>query len=141
MNITRKLGTMAAALALGAVPAIALAHPGNGHKPTTHPGPNAPMSSKAKAYGKFCQGEIKKHVKGQKGTPFSQCVNAMAKLASGQASNPTSACKGLSKKHVKGQKGTPYSECVSAAAKLQKTLHHGGGTTTTTTTSTDTTTT
>jgi hypothetical protein len=65
----------------------------------------------------------------------------MAKLASGQASNPTSACKGLSKKHVKGQKGTPYSECVSAAAKLQKTLHHGGGTTTTTTTSTDTTTT
>jgi hypothetical protein len=83
------------------------------------PGPNASASTKAKAYGKNCQKESKKHVAGQKGTPFSQCVTAMAKLASGQTDSPTTACKDLSKKHVAGQKGTPFSKCVSAAAKLK----------------------
>ena len=84
----------------------------------TPPGPSASAAAKAKAYGKKCQGESKKHVAGQKGTPFSQCVTALAKVATGKA-NPTTACKTLSKKHVAGQKGTPYSRCVVAAAKLQ----------------------
>jgi hypothetical protein len=82
------------------------------------PGPNAPAATKERAYGRFCQTESKKHVAGQTGTPFSQCVTAMAKLATGKTSNPARACKGLSKKHVKGQSGTPYSKCVTAAAKL-----------------------
>ena len=82
------------------------------------PGPSASAATKAKAYGKKCQGQSKKHVAGQKGTPFSQCVTALAKVATGKA-NPTTACKALSKKHVAGQKGTPYSQCVVAAAKLQ----------------------
>jgi hypothetical protein len=85
----------------------------------TPPGPSATFELKAKAYGKQCQGQSKKHVAGQKGTPFSQCVTALAKVATGKA-NPTTACKTLSKKHVAGQKGTPYSRCVVAAAKLQK---------------------
>jgi hypothetical protein len=85
----------------------------------TPPGPGASAATKAKAYGKKCQGQSKKHVAGQKGTPFSQCVTAMAKVATGKA-NPTTACKTLSKKHVAGQKGTPYSQCVVAAAKLHK---------------------
>ena len=85
----------------------------------TPPGPSASADTKAKAYGKHCQGQSKKHVAGQKGTPFSQCVTAMAKVATSQT-NPTTACKTLSKKHVAGQKGTPYSRCVVAAAKLQK---------------------
>jgi hypothetical protein len=85
----------------------------------TPPGPNASAETKAKAYGKQCQDQSKKHVAGQKGTPFSQCVTALAKVATGKA-NPTTACKTLSKKHVAGQKGTPYSRCVVAAAKLQK---------------------
>ena len=85
----------------------------------TPPGPSASPATKAKAYGKNCQGQSKKHVAGQKGTPFSQCVTALAKVATGKA-NPTTACKTLSKKHVAGQKGTPYSQCVVAAAKLQK---------------------
>lgn len=115
MRLRSKLGILLAALVLGATPTLALAaHPNNGK--SNGPGPNA------EAYGKFCQGESKKHVKGEKGTPFSQCVQAMAKLASGKATNPTSACKGLSKKHIKGQKGTPYSVCVSGAAKLQRTM-------------------
>jgi hypothetical protein len=84
----------------------------------TPPGPNASAATKAKAYGKHCQGQSKKHVAGQKGTPFSQCVTAMAKVAKDNV-NPTTACKTLSKKHVAGQKGTPYSRCVVAAAKLR----------------------
>jgi uncharacterized membrane protein len=81
------------------------------------PSPAAGAETKAKAYGKQCQGQSKKHVAGQKGTPFSQCVTALAKVATGKA-NPTTACKTLGKKHVAGQKGTPYSRCVVAAAKL-----------------------
>jgi hypothetical protein len=93
-------------------------HPAAQQTPST-PGPSATPSAKAKAYGKNCQKESKKHVAGQKGTPFSQCVTAMAKLASGETDSATTACKGLSKKHVAGQKGTPFSKCVSAAAKLK----------------------
>jgi hypothetical protein len=44
------------------------------------PGPGASASSKAKAYGKYCADQSKKHVAGQKGTPFSLCVSAAAKL-------------------------------------------------------------
>ena len=71
------------------------------------------------ANGVLCRSESKKHVDGQQGTPFSQCVTALAHLESGKAHNPTTACKALSKKHVKGMPGTPYSRCVTAAAKLQ----------------------
>ena len=76
-------------------------------------------NGKAKAYGKYCQGESKKHVKGEKGTPFSQCVRAMHKAVE-KGEKPKKACKGLSKKHVKGEKGTPYSRCVVAAAQAKK---------------------
>lgn len=89
-------------------------------------------NSNAKAYGRLCQGESKKHVAGQNGTPFSKCVTDMAHLAhSSQSSgspqtgtgsqsttNPARACANESKKHVAGQKGTPFSQCVSDAAKL-----------------------
>ncbi len=111
------------ALALFAVPAMAT--PGGGHAKghDKTPGPHASLHAKAKAYGKLCQAESKKHVEGEKGTPFSQCVTAMAKLANGRTDNPAKACAGESKKHVEGQKGTPFSLCVSAAAKLQ---HNSG---------------
>jgi hypothetical protein len=84
------------------------------------PPSDAPAAEKAKAYGKLCQGESKKHVAGEKGTSFSRCVTAMAKLASGETDSPKTACKPLSKKHVRGEKGTPYSRCIVAAAKLRK---------------------
>jgi hypothetical protein len=93
---------------------------GTAHRPAT-PGPSAGLPAKAHAYGRYCQDQSKKRsdaAPGTKGTPFSQCVTAMAKLASGQTDNPRSACKDESKKHVAGQRGTPFSRCVSAAAKL-----------------------
>ena len=72
-----KLVFAAAAIAL-MIPATALANNGKGQGE----GPNyetAPPSH-AKAYGKYCQGESKKHVKGEKGTEYSRCVTAVAKL-------------------------------------------------------------
>jgi hypothetical protein len=93
-------------------------HPAKKQQPPSTPGPNASAGAKAKAYGRFCQGQSKKHVTGQKGTPFSQCATAMAKLANGQTKSAKSACKLLSKKHVKGAKGTPFSLCIRGAGKL-----------------------
>lgn len=112
-----------------AVPAMAFASPGNGKGngpgveyapgPPESPGPGASLPEKAKAYGRYCQGQSKKHVEGQKGTPFSQCVTAMAKAARDERLTARQACKGLSKKHVKGVKGTPFSKCVKGVAKLR----------------------
>jgi hypothetical protein len=140
------LAALAALLALAAAPAIAAGPPsdtpnrednpgavhrptetppanqGTEHKPAT-PGPKAGLPAKAKAYGRRCQGQSKKRsdaAEGTKGTPFSQCVTAMAKLASDEIDSPRKACKDLSKKHTDGEKGTPFSRCVVQGAKLLK---------------------
>lgn len=132
MKLRMKIATVLGALALAAAPALALAtqptNPGQGHGPKyipapptpETPGPGASLPEKAKAYGVYCQGQSKKHVAGTPGTPFSQCVTAMAKAANGDHTSARQACKGMSKKHVKGEKGTPFSRCVTAAAKLKK---------------------
>jgi hypothetical protein len=120
---------LAVAIMLAVTPTAALANSdthgppaGHGHKPAAKaaPGPKASVPAKAKAYGFYCRGESKRHAAGQKGTPFSQCVTAMAKLATGKTDNPARACKGESHKHVAGQKGTPFSQCVRAAAQMKK---------------------
>ncbi len=138
--MNRKLSHIAAVgsiVAVGALGAPAMATPPAGspsasHKPATTPGPNASASAKAHAYGKYCATFSKKHVAGQKGTPFSQCVTAMAKAAKAARAaeaakaagttvtkpSPGKACAGMSKKHVKGMKGTPFSQCVTKAAKV-----------------------
>jgi hypothetical protein len=137
MRTISSLTALVALLALAAVPAFAVPptdNPGAGHRPTetppadrgtehkpATPGPKADLPAKAKAYGRHCQGQSKKRsdaAEGTKGTPFSQCVTAMAKLAKGTTDSPREACKALSKKHVKGEKGTPFSRCVVAGAKL-----------------------
>lgn len=110
-----KLVLATAAIAL-MVPATALATPGQPEHPK-HEGTPPPN---AKAYGKYCQGESKKHVKGEKGTAFSRCVTTMARAAKHENQSPREACKGKSKKHVKGEKGTEYSRCVTAVAKLRQ---------------------
>ena len=115
MKRASKLGVAGVAAAIALVPAIGYAK---------GPPPNAPLPAKAKAYGRYCQDQSKKHVAGQKGTPFSQCVTAMAKLAHGSTNNPRTACKNLSKKHTAGQHGTPFSQCVSAGAKLLRQSAH-----------------
>jgi hypothetical protein len=115
MRLQSKLAVLAGTMVLGISPAVALAAGGHSNKSGS---PTKP--SKAKAYGKLCQGESKKHVSGTPGTPFSKCVTDMAKLTNGSATNPANACADESKKHVAGQRGTPYSVCVSGANKLLK---------------------
>jgi hypothetical protein len=131
MKLRMKIATILGALALAAAPAMALAtqpgNPGQGNGPKYvpapspgTPGPGAGLPEKANAYGVYCQGQSKKHVAGEKGTPFSQCVTAMAKAANDDRLTARAACRGMSKKHVKGEKGTPFSRCVKAAAKLRQ---------------------
>jgi hypothetical protein len=137
MKLQTKVAATLAALILVAVPGTVLADPpaghgnGNGHGPDYNPAPEKPekpatpgtgagLPEKAKAYGVYCKDQSKKHVDGEKGTPFSQCVNAMAKAANNEKVAPGKACKDMSRKHVKGQKGTPFSRCVNGVAKLRK---------------------
>ena len=136
MKLQTKVAATLAALVLAVVPATVVANPpvghgqgqGNGNGPEYNPAPEKPeapgtsasMPEKAKAYGVYCKGQSKKHVDGEKGTPFSQCVNAMAKAANDEKVTPGKACKGMSKKHVKGEKGTAFSRCVNGVAKLRK---------------------
>lgn len=88
--------------------------------PPTLPGPKDGLPAQAKAYGRYCQGESKKHVKGEKGTPFSRCVRNLAQAAHQEHKSPGQICKGESRKHVKGEKGTEFSRCVTAVAKLRE---------------------
>lgn len=86
--------------------------------PTTPTTPAKPtQAEKKQGYGVLCKKLSKKHVKGEKGTPFSQCVTAMAKVDKGQTSSPKKACKALSKKRAEGQKRSPYQLCKKAAVK------------------------
>ena len=132
-----KIAVLIGALALVMAPATALAggsppaepgsqgkgpnyQPETPNKPDETPGPKAPLPEKAKAYGVHCRDQSRKHVKGEKGTPFSQCVTAMARAANNEQLTPRQACREMSRKHVKGEKGTPFSRCVVAAAHLQR---------------------
>ncbi|MET0306157.1 MAG: hypothetical protein ABW196_08010 [Solirubrobacterales bacterium] len=84
------------------------------------PGPKNGLPAQAKAYGRRCKGESKKHVKGEKGTAFSRCVKNMAQAAEHQNMAPGKVCKGESKEHVKGEKGTAFSRCVKGVVELRK---------------------
>lgn len=128
MHVMKRIGALIGVAALLLTPTAAFAtapeyapeHPTHPTHPT--PGPKASLPQKAKAYGVYCRKYPKKHVAGQKGTPFSQCVTAMAKIAtSPETTTPKQACKVfLKEKHVKGEKGTPFSRCVVAAAQVKK---------------------
>lgn len=117
MRLHLKLTIATAALALALAPA-ALAGNGHGNGPK---GPEyAPEAPQGKAYGYYCKGQSKEHVKGEKGTAFSRCVQAMARADHNEGLTAREACKTLSKKHVKGQQGTPFSRCVKGVAQLRK---------------------
>jgi hypothetical protein len=140
MRRVNRLGALAVTLALGVAPAVGLAaanhhgkpatkHAAKTHTkthgtPATRPGPAAPLAAKAKAYGRFCQTESKTHVAGTPGTPFSDCVTDMAKLAHSTKLSARAACANESKKHVAGKRGTPFSICVAGAAKMRDSSRH-----------------
>jgi hypothetical protein len=125
MRLHTKVASVLAVLALGLVPATGLASvdytpEGPKYEPDK-PKPAHPHGGpKGKAYGYYCKGQSKKHVKGEKGTAFSRCVKAMARADKNEALNAKKACKALSKKHVKGEKGTPFSRCVKGVAQMRR---------------------
>jgi hypothetical protein len=135
MRLQTKLAIVIGVLALSASPAaLAAGKPdgvpphgkGNGPSGPTYtpseptPGPKDGLPAKAKAYGRYCKGESKEHVKGEKGTAFSRCVTNMSQAAKHEGMAPGRACKGESKKHVKGEKGTAFSRCVKAVVELRQ---------------------
>jgi len=117
-----------AMLAMALVPAVGTADGPNYQPegPNYHPEqpnhpPQGPKSApKGHAYGYYCRGQSKKHVKGEKGTAFSLCVKAMAQADKNDDLNAKKACKTLSKKHVKGVKGTPFTKCVHGVNQLRR---------------------
>ncbi|HEX5989355.1 MAG TPA: hypothetical protein VFY75_03975 [Solirubrobacterales bacterium] len=116
MKLSMKVASTLAVLALGLVPATGVADgPDYAPEHPTHP----TTSPKGHAYGYYCQGKSKKHVKGEKGTEFSRCVRTM-RQADNQDLTPRQACKDKNKKHVKGEKGTEFSRCVKAVAQMRK---------------------
>lgn len=133
MPISRALCAFTIIFSLAVAPA-ALGQGKAPDKPAPPAAKNPPAGSpdaeynlpKGHAYGYYCKGVSKKRVKGQKGTPFSQCVKAMKKLDAGKTKSPAKACKGMSKKKPAKTKGSnrrgksPYAKCVSGAKKLLK---------------------
>jgi hypothetical protein len=121
-----KIAFVAAALVAGIAAGTALAkpayHPAGPEYHPAHPGHKAPPPH-GKAFGFYCRGASKKHVKGQQGTEFSRCVKRMARAAANPHMPPGQVCKGLSKKHVMGQKGTEFSRCVQGVAHLRRDTH------------------
>lgn len=120
MKLHPKLIVGLAVLAMGLLPAMAGAV---SYQPEYHPetpqGPNS--APKGHAYGYWCRGESKKHVKGEKGTAFSRCVLAHKRAANQPNLTAKQACKGLSKKHTPhGDKGTAFSRCVKTVAQQRK---------------------
>lgn len=119
MKLRSKLAAGLVALSMGAVPSVAGAT-GPEYAPEHPTHPTHPAGSpNGHAYGYYCKGKSKKHVDGQKGTEFSQCVHTL-KQADNQELTPKQACKDESKKHEKGQKGTDYSNCVKTVAHMQR---------------------
>jgi hypothetical protein len=134
MKLTVKVALIAGVLALVSGSAALAAQPegtpphgkeAKGKGPVYTPGESTPgpkdgLPAQAKAHGRHCKGESKKHVKGEKGTAFSRCVQNMAQATTHPNMAPGRVCKGESKKHVKGEKGTAFSRCVKDVIALRK---------------------
>src|ERR1700761_6459097 len=98
MKLRSKLAAGLAVMAMGVVPS------GAGATGPVYAPEHPTTTPKGHAYGYYCKGKSKKHVKGEKGTEFSRCV-ATLKQADIQGLPPKQACKNESKKHEKGVKG------------------------------------
>jgi hypothetical protein len=120
MKFHLKLASALAVLSLGLVPAMAGAVSYQPEYQPEHPPQGPKTAPKGKAYGFYCRGQSKKHVKGEKGTAFSKCVKAMAQADKNDNLTARKACRALSKKHVKGEKGTAFSRCVKGVNQLRR---------------------
>jgi len=122
MKLRMTLTVAVAMLSLGLLPvgagAVTYAPDYHPDHPATPKGPQA--APQGKAYGYYCRGESKKHVKGERGTAFSRCVKRLHLADGDDTIKPKKACKGLSKKHVKGEKGTEFSRCIHKVNEMRR---------------------
>src|ERR1044072_8250033 len=97
MKLQIKIALVTGVLALSIAPAAPPPPNGKGRPkgqgPTPPPAPPQPgpkdgLPAQAKAYGRYCQGLSKKHVKGEKGTEFSRCVRNMAQATHQERKSP-----------------------------------------------------
>ena len=116
---TTRIAALTAALALTVTPALA-AQPDRSSAdigvPTPVEDPQPPATeakSRGKAHGRYCRGQSKKHVKGEKGTAFSRCVKAMARLDKDERKSARAACMAI-------EKGLERRQCVKAARELER---------------------
>jgi hypothetical protein len=124
MKLQMKLLLGLAVLSLGLMPGMAGAVSYQPDYQPDHPPKGSKQEPQGKAYGYWCkkQGFSKKHVKGQKGTPFSQCVKALAQADKHDQMTAKKACRALKGERHKphGEKGTAFSRCIKAAAQMRK---------------------
>jgi hypothetical protein len=123
MKLRMKFVAGLTVLAFGLLPATAGAV--SYHPDYTPQGPKT--APQGHAYGYWCRGESKKHVKGEQGTAFSRCVQAHKRAANQPDKTPREVCKDLKKKHDRsgrhvphGDKGTAFSRCVKTVAQQRK---------------------
>jgi hypothetical protein len=123
MKLHPKLALGLAVVAMALVPTMAGAvsyHPE--YHPETPQGPK--VEPPGHAYGYHCRGFSKKHVKGQQGTPFSQCVHALKVADNNDNKTARKACKALktaaNKHKPHGDKGTAFSRCIKAVNEMRR---------------------
>jgi hypothetical protein len=131
MKLRTMLAMGFAVLAMAAVPATGVADgpdyqppEGPNYEHPNHPPQGPKTAPKGKAYGYYCRGQSKKHVKGEKGTAFSRCVKAMAQADKNDNLNAKKACKSLktvqNRHKPHGEKGTAFSRCVKAVNQMRR---------------------
>ncbi len=121
MNLRTRIAALAGALTLLLAPAAALARgvEYETEAPKPAPGPNASLAKKAHAYGGYCRGFPKQHVAGTPGTPYANCLTAMARAATTEKT-ARQVCVAFPKAHVAGLTGTEFGRCVASAAKVKQ---------------------
>jgi hypothetical protein len=117
--------TLAAIAALGllayagAFPAAGLAASGAAAQAGL-PGPRASVEAKLRAYAKRCASLGTRADARVKGSDVAACLDAMARLGSGQTRSPREACRGVSRRHVKGRARSARASCVAAGSKVAR---------------------
>jgi hypothetical protein len=89
------------------------------------PGPRASVDAKLRAYAKRCTSLGARADARVKGSDVAECLDAMARLGSGQTRSARAACRGTSRKHAKGRSRSPHASCIAAASKLARDTHAG----------------
>jgi hypothetical protein len=119
-----------AIFSLGLLPATGMAEgpnyqpEGPNYQPEGPPPQGPKAAPKGKAFGYYCRGQSKKHVKGEKGTDFSRCVKALAQASKNDNLTARKACKALktsaNRHKPHGDKGTAFSRCIKAVNQLRQ---------------------